>query len=131
MLSNIRILLIKYKTDVNYQLKIMQFVPTTLTLDSGVTRPPPLLAEADLLSCMDKVQKKNPSFNLCYISFVCLFDFPLAPTCRSLSVKNKRPVRVSQCLNHNQHTLFLKICSFIQHFGGSLGDRPRADASSA
>ncbi|XBH57880.1 DNA topoisomerase 3-alpha [Aegilops tauschii subsp. strangulata] len=31
-----------------------QFVPTSLTLDSGVTRPPPLLAEADLLSCMDK-----------------------------------------------------------------------------
>ncbi|KAL5554891.1 hypothetical protein UlMin_037127 [Ulmus minor] len=31
-----------------------QFVPTTLTLDSGVTRPPPLLSEADLLSCMDK-----------------------------------------------------------------------------
>ncbi|KAJ1298658.1 hypothetical protein BS78_01G470500 [Paspalum vaginatum] len=31
-----------------------QFVPTTLTLDSGVTRPPPLLTEADLLSCMDK-----------------------------------------------------------------------------
>uniref|UniRef100_N1R4S4 DNA topoisomerase n=1 Tax=Aegilops tauschii TaxID=37682 RepID=N1R4S4_AEGTA len=30
------------------------FVPTSLTLDSGVTRPPPLLAEADLLSCMDK-----------------------------------------------------------------------------
>ena len=51
--------LIRYKTDVNYQLKIMQFVPTTLTLDSGVTRPPPLLAEADLLSCMDKVQKKK------------------------------------------------------------------------
>ncbi|KAJ1401236.1 Zinc finger, CCHC-type [Sesbania bispinosa] len=31
-----------------------QFIPTTLTLDSGVTRPPPLLSEADLLSCMDK-----------------------------------------------------------------------------
>ncbi|XP_021855036.1 DNA topoisomerase 3-alpha isoform X2 [Spinacia oleracea] len=31
-----------------------QFAPTTLTLDSGVTRPPPLLSEADLLSCMDK-----------------------------------------------------------------------------
>ncbi|KAL6551905.1 DNA topoisomerase 3-alpha [Orobanche gracilis] len=31
-----------------------QFTPTTLTLDSGVTRPPPLLSEADLLSCMDK-----------------------------------------------------------------------------
>ncbi|KAF3440617.1 hypothetical protein FNV43_RR18901 [Rhamnella rubrinervis] len=31
-----------------------QFVPTTLTLDSGVTRPPPLLSEADLLTCMDK-----------------------------------------------------------------------------
>lgn len=31
-----------------------QFVPTTLTLDSGVTRPPPLLTEADLLNCMDK-----------------------------------------------------------------------------
>ncbi|KAJ8634027.1 hypothetical protein MRB53_027363 [Persea americana] len=31
-----------------------QFVPTSLTLDSGVTRPPPLLSEADLLSCMDK-----------------------------------------------------------------------------
>ncbi|XP_058092918.1 DNA topoisomerase 3-alpha isoform X2 [Magnolia sinica] len=31
-----------------------QFVPTTLTLDSGVTRPPPLLSESDLLSCMDK-----------------------------------------------------------------------------
>ncbi|EYU20574.1 hypothetical protein ABFS82_08G084200 [Erythranthe guttata] len=30
-----------------------QFTPTTLTLDSGVTRPPPLLSEADLLSCMD------------------------------------------------------------------------------
>ncbi|KZV52643.1 DNA topoisomerase 3-alpha-like [Dorcoceras hygrometricum] len=31
-----------------------QFTPTTLTLGSGVTRPPPLLSEADLLSCMDK-----------------------------------------------------------------------------
>ncbi|KAE9604181.1 putative DNA topoisomerase transcription factor interactor and regulator CCHC(Zn) family [Lupinus albus] len=31
-----------------------QFIPTTLTLDSGVTRPPPLLSEADLLSSMDK-----------------------------------------------------------------------------
>ncbi|OVA03617.1 DNA topoisomerase [Macleaya cordata] len=31
-----------------------QFTPTTLTLDSGVTRPPPLLSEADLLTCMDK-----------------------------------------------------------------------------
>ncbi|KAJ6737281.1 DNA TOPOISOMERASE 3-ALPHA [Salix viminalis] len=31
-----------------------QFIPTTLSLDSGVTRPPPLLSEADLLSCMDK-----------------------------------------------------------------------------
>ncbi|PIM98077.1 DNA topoisomerase [Handroanthus impetiginosus] len=31
-----------------------QFTPTTLALDSGVTRPPPLLSEADLLSCMDK-----------------------------------------------------------------------------
>ncbi|XP_071914410.1 DNA topoisomerase 3-alpha isoform X2 [Coffea arabica] len=31
-----------------------QFMPTTLTLDSGVTRPPPLLSEADLLTCMDK-----------------------------------------------------------------------------
>ncbi|XP_057550339.1 DNA topoisomerase 3-alpha isoform X1 [Amaranthus tricolor] len=31
-----------------------QFTPTILTLDSGVTRPPPLLSEADLLSCMDK-----------------------------------------------------------------------------
>lgn len=36
---------------------LSQFVPTTLTLDSGVTRPPPLLSEADLLSCMDKVSK--------------------------------------------------------------------------
>lgn len=34
----------------------LQFTPTTLTLDSGVTRPPPLLSEADLLSCMDKVR---------------------------------------------------------------------------
>ncbi|XP_065876649.1 DNA topoisomerase 3-alpha isoform X1 [Euphorbia lathyris] len=31
-----------------------QFIPTALTLDSGVTRPPPLLSEADLLGCMDK-----------------------------------------------------------------------------
>ncbi|CAL5324055.1 unnamed protein product [Camellia sinensis] len=31
-----------------------QFIPTTLTLDSGVTRPPSLLSEADLLNCMDK-----------------------------------------------------------------------------
>ncbi|KAK9040294.1 hypothetical protein V6N11_015465 [Hibiscus sabdariffa] len=31
-----------------------QFIPTSLTLDTGVTRPPPLLSEADLLSCMDK-----------------------------------------------------------------------------
>ncbi|KAK9735532.1 hypothetical protein RND81_04G210800 [Saponaria officinalis] len=31
-----------------------QFTPTTLSLDSGVTRPPPLLSEADLLGCMDK-----------------------------------------------------------------------------
>ncbi|XP_040371096.1 DNA topoisomerase 3-alpha isoform X3 [Rosa chinensis] len=33
---------------------ILAFIPTTLTLDSGVTRPPPLLSEADLLGCMDK-----------------------------------------------------------------------------
>ncbi|KAI3899021.1 hypothetical protein MKW92_017743 [Papaver armeniacum] len=31
-----------------------QFMPTSLTLDSGITRPPPLLSEADLLNCMDK-----------------------------------------------------------------------------
>ncbi|XP_057856163.2 DNA topoisomerase 3-alpha isoform X2 [Cryptomeria japonica] len=31
-----------------------QFVPTRLTLDASVTRPPPLLSEADLLGCMDK-----------------------------------------------------------------------------
>ena len=31
-----------------------QFIPRSLTLDSGVTRPPPLLSEADLLGCMDK-----------------------------------------------------------------------------
>ncbi|KAF3771711.1 DNA topoisomerase 3-alpha [Nymphaea thermarum] len=31
-----------------------QFLPTTLTLDSSVTRPPPLLSESDLLGCMDK-----------------------------------------------------------------------------
>jgi DNA topoisomerase-3 len=36
---------------------VLQFMPTSLTLDSGVTRPPPLLSEADLLSCMDKVRK--------------------------------------------------------------------------
>lgn len=34
---------------------IFQFLPTTLTLDPGSTRPPPLLSESDLLSCMDKV----------------------------------------------------------------------------
>ncbi|CDY39837.1 BnaC02g42810D [Brassica napus] len=34
--------------------KGQQFIPTRLTLDSAVTRPPPLLCEADLLSCMDK-----------------------------------------------------------------------------
>ncbi|KAG7607197.1 DNA topoisomerase 3-alpha [Arabidopsis thaliana] len=34
--------------------KGQQFIPTTLTLDAAVTRPPPLLCEADLLSCMDK-----------------------------------------------------------------------------
>ncbi|KAL0691999.1 hypothetical protein Bca4012_059179 [Brassica carinata] len=37
--------------------KGQQFIPTRLTLDSAVTRPPPLLCEADLLSCMDKVSK--------------------------------------------------------------------------
>ncbi|KAL8477361.1 hypothetical protein ACS0TY_029602 [Phlomoides rotata] len=31
-----------------------QFTPTSLTLDSGVTRPPPLLSEADLLSRMEE-----------------------------------------------------------------------------
>ncbi|KAM0010754.1 putative DNA topoisomerase transcription factor interactor and regulator CCHC(Zn) family [Helianthus debilis subsp. tardiflorus] len=31
-----------------------QFTPTSLTLGSGVTRPPPLLSESDLLDCMDK-----------------------------------------------------------------------------
>ncbi|THF99054.1 hypothetical protein TEA_018797 [Camellia sinensis var. sinensis] len=35
-------------------LVILQFIPTTLTLDSGVTRPPSLLSETDLLNCMDK-----------------------------------------------------------------------------
>ncbi|CAH2043602.1 unnamed protein product [Thlaspi arvense] len=34
--------------------KGQQFIPTSLTLDSAVTRPPPLLCEADLLTCMDK-----------------------------------------------------------------------------
>ncbi|KAG5528713.1 hypothetical protein RHGRI_029395 [Rhododendron griersonianum] len=33
---------------------ILEFAPTTLTLDSGVTRPPTLLSEADLLNSMDK-----------------------------------------------------------------------------
>ncbi|KAJ0807504.1 putative DNA topoisomerase [Helianthus annuus] len=32
----------------------MQFTPTSLTLESGITRPPPLLSESDLLDCMDK-----------------------------------------------------------------------------
>ncbi|KAL2651189.1 hypothetical protein R1flu_019317 [Riccia fluitans] len=31
-----------------------QFVPDSLTLDSGMTQPPPLLSEADLISLMDK-----------------------------------------------------------------------------
>ncbi|MFS7906714.1 putative DNA topoisomerase [Helianthus anomalus] len=31
-----------------------QFTPTSLTLESGITRPPPLLSESDLLDCMDK-----------------------------------------------------------------------------
>lgn len=44
----------------------LQFVPTTLTLDSGMTRPPPLLAEADLLGCMDKVH-----LSICNIIFSC------------------------------------------------------------
>lgn len=35
---------------------MLQFIPMTLTLDSGVTRPPPLLSEADLMECMDKVR---------------------------------------------------------------------------
>lgn len=37
-------------------LVMFQFAPTSLTLDAGITRPPPLLSEADLLSCMDKVR---------------------------------------------------------------------------
>jgi len=35
---------------------LLQFIPTTLTLDPGKTNPPPLLSEADLLSRMDKVR---------------------------------------------------------------------------
>ncbi|KHN09630.1 DNA topoisomerase 3-alpha [Glycine soja] len=35
-----------------------QFNPTKLTLESGVTRPPPLLSEADLLSYMDREEAK-------------------------------------------------------------------------
>ncbi|PKA51264.1 DNA topoisomerase III [Apostasia shenzhenica] len=35
-------------------LMIIAFIPSALTLDSGITRPPPLLSESDLLSCMDK-----------------------------------------------------------------------------
>ncbi|KAJ0612116.1 putative DNA topoisomerase transcription factor interactor and regulator CCHC(Zn) family [Helianthus annuus] len=31
-----------------------QFTPTSLTLESGITRPPPLLSESDLLDYMDK-----------------------------------------------------------------------------
>ena len=50
---------------------MVQFLPTTLTLDSGVTRPPPLLSEADLLSCMDKVR------NYAVIYFVFLCGLPL------------------------------------------------------
>lgn len=54
-----------YKTLLYFELQIiilqfwtmLQFIPATLTLDSGVTRPPPLLSEADLLSCMDKVRR--------------------------------------------------------------------------
>ncbi|XP_068646576.1 DNA topoisomerase 3-alpha [Aristolochia californica] len=37
----------------NYALG-QKFIPTSLTLDSSITRPPPLLSESDLLSCMDK-----------------------------------------------------------------------------
>lgn len=47
-----------------------QFVPTSLTLDSGVTRPPPLLSEADLLSCMDKVSANSVRI----LTFVFLVD---------------------------------------------------------
>ncbi|RRT79991.1 hypothetical protein B296_00009475, partial [Ensete ventricosum] len=36
-----------------------------LTLDSGVTRPPPLLSEADLLSCMDKFRRVPPGMGIC------------------------------------------------------------------
>ncbi|PWA75282.1 topoisomerase 3alpha [Artemisia annua] len=33
---------------------IVAFTPTSMTLESGVTRPPPLLSESELLDCMDK-----------------------------------------------------------------------------
>lgn len=42
-----------------YLMLLPQFVPTALTLDSGITRPPPLLSEADLLNCMDKVENST------------------------------------------------------------------------
>ncbi|CAJ1974813.1 unnamed protein product [Sphenostylis stenocarpa] len=47
----------KFNNEVMFIAKLRHrnlFIPTTLILDSGVTRPPPLLSEADLLSCMDK-----------------------------------------------------------------------------
>lgn len=52
---------------------VWQFTPATLTLDSGVTRPPPPLSEADLLSCMDKVSNINCDANkFLFLTFVYL-----------------------------------------------------------
>lgn len=42
---------------------ILQFNPTKLTLESGVTRPPPLLSEADLLSYMDREEVESDRLN--------------------------------------------------------------------
>lgn len=56
-----------------------QFTPTALTLDSGVTRPPPLLSEADLLSCMDKVR------NLCFlVEHTCSHLLKLVENCNQV-----------------------------------------------
>ncbi|MFS7898497.1 putative DNA topoisomerase [Helianthus anomalus] len=37
----------------------MQLTPTSLTLESRITRPPSLLSESDLLDCMDKVRNNT------------------------------------------------------------------------
>ncbi|KVI00499.1 hypothetical protein Ccrd_021255 [Cynara cardunculus var. scolymus] len=77
-----------------------QFTPTSLTLDSGTTRPPPLLSEADLLDCMDKGEALVMGYDdMGYELWKPYLRSMMEEDMKAVSVGNKRKAEVlATCL---------------------------------